>query len=255
MRTPQSGFAFICSAVSVVVRGASIVAALKLGRRWCGFAALVGVDIDAAAARHLYRLAGVLAMASNSSAREQYRDFRGVDPAGGCDPRELVLFKKVPRIATRGRAMPDRKGTPAVVRIRGRGNNSRLWKTGRTGAIPQAVSPRHPSHAEGSAVFVRAAEAAAPRCRGVLGKMPLPGNPCAAQCTRFRNRYGKLGCLAFVEAGPDWRSLNKLRVVDGLLADYLIVPELRNGMLGCDRFGCVGVHGDVPDNDSCFGRC
>jgi hypothetical protein len=38
--------------------------------------------------------------------------------------------------------------------------------------------------------------------------------------------------LAFVEAGSDWRSLNRLRVVDGVLADYLIVPEFRNGIRG-----------------------
>jgi len=31
--------------------------------------------------------------------------------------------------------------------------------------------------------------------------------------------------LAFVEAGSDWRSLNRLRVLDGKLADYLIIPE------------------------------
>jgi len=60
--------------------------------------------------------------------------------------------------------------------------------------------------------------------------------------------------LALVEAGSDSGSLNKLRVVDGLRADYLIIPELRNGMWGCDRFRCVGVHGDVPNDDSCFGR-
>ena len=30
--------------------------------------------------------------------------------------------------------------------------------------------------------------------------------------------------LAFVEAGKDWRSLERLRVRDGVLADYLILP-------------------------------
>lgn len=38
--------------------------------------------------------------------------------------------------------------------------------------------------------------------------------------------------LAFVEAGSDWRSLNRLAVEDGHLRDYLIVPERRNSALG-----------------------
>lgn len=40
--------------------------------------------------------------------------------------------------------------------------------------------------------------------------------------------------LAFVEAGSDWRSLNKLAVENGHLRDYLIVPEMRNGAMGVD---------------------
>jgi hypothetical protein len=42
--------------------------------------------------------------------------------------------------------------------------------------------------------------------------------------------------LAFVEAGSDWRSLNKLAVTDGVLRDYLIVPEYRNGYMGVNRW-------------------
>jgi hypothetical protein len=38
--------------------------------------------------------------------------------------------------------------------------------------------------------------------------------------------------LAFVEAGSDWRSLNKLAVEDGVLRDYLLVPEMHNGGYG-----------------------
>src|SRR5690606_26351532 len=38
--------------------------------------------------------------------------------------------------------------------------------------------------------------------------------------------------LAFVEAGSDWRSLNKLAVQGGNLRDYLIVPEYRADYLG-----------------------
>jgi len=57
-----------------------------------------GVDIAAAAARDLYRLAGLPAMVLELFSREHYRDFHGVDPAGGgCDGRELALFDNVPR--------------------------------------------------------------------------------------------------------------------------------------------------------------
>jgi hypothetical protein len=38
--------------------------------------------------------------------------------------------------------------------------------------------------------------------------------------------------LAFVEAGSDWRSLNKLAIDDGMLRDYLLVPEMHNGGYG-----------------------
>lgn len=42
--------------------------------------------------------------------------------------------------------------------------------------------------------------------------------------------------LAFVEAGSDWRSLNKLAVENGHLRDYLIVPDMHNGVLGVNRW-------------------
>jgi hypothetical protein len=40
--------------------------------------------------------------------------------------------------------------------------------------------------------------------------------------------------LAFVPAGKDWRALNELEVVDGMLKDFGIVPEipLRENALG-----------------------
>ncbi len=40
--------------------------------------------------------------------------------------------------------------------------------------------------------------------------------------------------LAFVEAGSDWRSLKRLRVEDGQLADFRLMPDIawRNGTLG-----------------------
>lgn len=42
--------------------------------------------------------------------------------------------------------------------------------------------------------------------------------------------------LAFVEAGSDWRSLNRLAIDDGYLRDYLIVPDYHRGYLGVQRW-------------------
>ncbi len=74
------------------------------------------------------------------------------------------------------------------------------------------------------------------RLQGVgtlLGRMPLPGDPAAGPMHRIPSLQWKTWVrLAFVEAGSDWRSLNKLAVENGQLRDYLIVPERRGGHLG-----------------------
>jgi len=58
----------------------------------------------------------------------------------------------------------------------------------------------------------------------VLGRMPLPGHPQSGPMHRVPNLSWRTWVrLAFVEAGSDWRSLNKLRVQDGVLQDYGIV--------------------------------
>jgi len=68
----------------------------------------------------------------------------------------------------------------------------------------------------------------------ILGRMPLPGAPIGGPMHAIPNLQWKTWVrLAFVEAGSDWRSLNKLDVVDGKLADYLIVPgNWHAGILG-----------------------
>lgn len=48
--------------------------------------------------------------------------------------------------------------------------------------------------------------------------------------------------LALVEAGKDWRSLNDLAIEDGYLRDLIIVPEMRNGVLGVREWdGAIGT--------------
>ena len=74
----------------------------------------------------------------------------------------------------------------------------------------------------------------------VLGRLPLPGDPRAGLMHRLPTLQWQTWVrLAFVEAGSDWRSLARLRVVDGKLADYALVPESgwHNGALGVTRWG------------------
>lgn len=68
----------------------------------------------------------------------------------------------------------------------------------------------------------------------VLGRMPLAGDvERAGPMHRVPSLQWKTWVrLAFVEAGSDWRSLNRLAVEDGVLRDYLVVPEYRRGYLG-----------------------
>lgn len=68
----------------------------------------------------------------------------------------------------------------------------------------------------------------------VLSKAPLPGDPKAGPMHRLPMLTWKTWVrLAFVEAGGDWRTLNKLNIVDGKVADYALVREpQRNDYLG-----------------------
>src|SRR3546814_6241781 len=65
----------------------------------------------------------------------------------------------------------------------------------------------------------------------ILDRMHLPGDPAAGPMHRVPRLAWKTWVrLAFVEAGKDWRSLNRLAVQDGHLRDYLIVPgNFHNG--------------------------
>ncbi|MFZ4289859.1 DNA cytosine methyltransferase, partial [Variovorax sp. HJSM1_2] len=71
----------------------------------------------------------------------------------------------------------------------------------------------------------------------VLRHMPLPGAETAGPMHRIPALQWKTWVrLAFVEAGSDWRSLNKLAVEDGQLRDYLLVPDFHHGHMGVNRW-------------------
>lgn len=169
------------------------------------------------------------------------------------DPPEFVILENVPRIQSRGRHLLDQIGD--VLRSYGYAVAETTHDCGELGGLAQSrkrfllvarhtgkISPflyephRRPLHAVGD----------------VLGRMPLPGDPAGGPMHRVPRLQWKTWVrLAFVMAGSDWRSLNKLAVEDGILRDYLIVPERRRdflGVTGWDETGATVTARGLPTN-------
>lgn len=154
------------------------------------------------------------------------------------DPPELFIFENVPRIVTRSRHLLDQIG--ALLRQYGYAVTETTHDCGELGGLAQSRKrfllvarhmekvpsflyepPKRPLQAVGS----------------VLGRMPIPGDGRGGPMHRIPALQWKTWVrLAFVEAGSDWRSLNKLEVEDGVLRDFLICPELHNTVLGVRKF-------------------
>ncbi|MBB2918290.1 DNA cytosine methyltransferase [Cupriavidus alkaliphilus] len=150
------------------------------------------------------------------------------------DPVELIVFENVPRLATRGRHLLDQIGQ--LLRHYGYAVNETTHNCGVIGGLAQSrkrflLVARHTAKVP---AFLY--EPPVKRLQGVgtvLGRMPLPGAAEAGPMHRVPSLQWKTWVrLAFVEAGSDWRSLDRLAVADGHLRDYLIMPERRNGALG-----------------------
>lgn len=152
------------------------------------------------------------------------------------DPPELVLLENVPRIATRGRALVDEM--TAILELCGYVVAETTHDCGELGALAQSRKRflLVARHREKVPPFLYQPPRRALRGVGeVLERLPLPGDPAAGAMHRMRALQWRTWVrLAFVEAGSDWRSLSRLRVVDGVLADFGIVPEAgwHNGVLG-----------------------
>ncbi|MCD7096957.1 DNA cytosine methyltransferase [Stenotrophomonas sp. MMGLT7] len=155
------------------------------------------------------------------------------------DPVELFVFENVPRIMTRGRHLLDR--ITALFRAYGYHVAETTHDCGELGNLAQSrkrflmVS----RHAEKVPPFLYEPVKRPLRAVGdVLGRMPLAGDvERAGPMHRVPALQWKTWVrLAFVEAGSDWRSLNRLAIEDGMLRDYLIVPERRGGFLGVRRW-------------------
>lgn len=154
------------------------------------------------------------------------------------DLPELVIFENVPRIANRGRHLLDQ--IQSMLQAYGYATAETTHDCGEIGGLAQSrkrfllvarniekvphflYEPmKHPLQSVGS----------------VLGRMPIPGDGRGGVMHRIPALQWKTWVrLAFVEAGSDWRSLNKLAVEDGALRDFLICPELHNTVLGVRKW-------------------
>jgi site-specific DNA-cytosine methylase len=154
------------------------------------------------------------------------------------DPTELFIFENVPRIATRGRHLLDQ--IVGLLQAYGYAVAETTHDCGELGGLAESRKRvlLVARHIEKVPPFLYEPEKK--RLQGVgtvLGRMPLPGDPAAGPMHRVPNLQWKTWVrLAFVEAGSDWRSLNKLAVDNGHLRDFLIVPEFRAGYLGVNRW-------------------
>ena len=169
------------------------------------------------------------------------------------DPPELVIFENVPRIANRGRPLLDQ--ITQLLRTYGYAVAETTHDCGEIGGLAQ--SRRRflmvARHQEKVPPFLYEPPRRTLRAVGdILGRMPLPGDQAAGPMHRIPKLQWKTWVrLAFVEAGKDWRSLNRLRVENGHLSDYLIVPEYRSGYLGVRHWNepCGTIQGQsLPSN-------
>lgn len=155
------------------------------------------------------------------------------------EPPELVIFENVPRIATRGRHLLDQIAD--LLRAYGYATAETTHDCGELGGLAQSrkrflLVARHMAKVP---PFLYEPEKKCLRSVGtVLDRMPLPGDPAGGPMHRVPSLQWKTWVrLAFVEAGSDWRSLNRLAVEDGYLRDFLVVPEFRQGYLGVHQWG------------------
>jgi site-specific DNA-cytosine methylase len=156
------------------------------------------------------------------------------------DPVELIVFENVPRIAKRGRKLLDQ--IVALLRSYGYAVRETTHDCGELGGLGQSrkrflLVGRHEAKVP---PFLYEPEKR--RLRGVgeiLEKLPRPGDLSAGPMHRMPALQWKTWVrLAFVEAGSDWRSLNKLAVENGALRDFGILPDIewQAGVLGVRRW-------------------
>ncbi|MFC7515052.1 DNA cytosine methyltransferase [Herbaspirillum sp. GCM10030257] len=154
------------------------------------------------------------------------------------DPVDLIVFENVPRLATRGRHLLDQINQ--LLQRYGYAVAETTHDCGELGGLAQSRKRflLVARHIEKVPPFLYEPEKKRLRAVGdVLGRMPFPGDETGGPMHRIPRLQWKTWVrLAFVEAGSDWRSLNKLAVENGHLSDYLIIPEYRPDYLGVNKW-------------------
>ena len=188
---------------------------------------------------------GLLSQAKSTTAKYQALNrltVRGVWlalEAWADDPPEFFLLENVPRIANRGRPLLDT--IESLLRQYGYAVAETTHDCGELGGLAQSrrrflLVARHQAKVP---PFLYQPQTTPLRSVGsVLERMPLAGDMAAGgPLHRVARLHWKTWVrLAFVEAGKDWRSLNRLAVEDGFLRDYAITPAHR-GVLGVRSWG------------------
>lgn len=169
------------------------------------------------------------------------------------DPPSFFIMENVQRIAQRGRFFLDQ--IISLLESRGYAVAETFHDCGEIGGLAQSrrrylLVARHrekvPPHLfEPSKTPLRAVG-------DVLSAFPLPEDPVAGPMHKLsRLQFRTWLKLALVEAGKDWRSLNRFEVVDGVLRDYCLVPLTSDDGLsipdpryaGKGDYGQLGVRG------------
>jgi len=156
------------------------------------------------------------------------------------DPVELFVFENVPRIAKRGRGLLDK--IEALFHAYGYVIAETTHDCGELGGLGQSRKRflLVARHREKVPNFLYQPEKK--RLRGVgevIGRFPVPGPDLVLPMHRMPALQWKTWVrLAFVEAGSDWRSLNRLAVENGVLKDYGIAPDTswRAGVMGVNQW-------------------
>ena len=154
------------------------------------------------------------------------------------DPVDLIVFENVPRLAKRGRQLLDQINS--ILSLAGYAVSETTHDCGEIGGLAQSRKRflLVARHIEKVPPFLYQPTLKNLKSVGsVLDKMPLPGETGASPMHRVPNLQWKTWVrLAFVEAGKDWRSLERLKIANGVVQDYLLMPEQRNGFLGVNHW-------------------
>lgn len=147
------------------------------------------------------------------------------------DLPELILLENVPRLANRGRGLVDQ--IKALLQSYGYAVAETTHDCGEIAGLAQSrkrflLVARNT--AKVAPMLYEPAKRPLRAVGDVLSKMLLPGDVNAGPMHRIPSLAWKTWTrLAFVTAGSDWRSLNDLKVVDGKLSDYVLVPDRATG--------------------------